>query len=248
MKLLQAPLMAVLLALPAVLHPPSSVPLDCADVYSSGMGRSGVYTIYPAGPTSPVQVFCDMGCEEDSDGGRWTVIQRRMDGSVNFYRGWDQYKRGFGTASGEYWLGLETIHLLTQQKSYELRVDMQDFEGGKVHAQYSSFSIQSESEGYKLLVTGFTDGGAGDSLTYHSGHKFSTFDRDQDAAPENCARSYDGAFWYNSCHYANPNGLYAWGKDSKNAVGINWYHWKAYEYSLKSIKMKIRPVGMGQSQ
>ncbi|XP_045074482.1 microfibril-associated glycoprotein 4-like [Coregonus clupeaformis] len=76
-------------------------PLDCADVYNNGSKTSGVYRIYPAGPNSPRYVYCDM----DTDGGKWTVFQRRMDGTVNFYRGWDQYKNGFGHAAGEYWLG-----------------------------------------------------------------------------------------------------------------------------------------------
>ena len=33
------------------------------------------------------------------------VIQRRYDGSVNFTRSWDIYKKGFGRSDGEYWLG-----------------------------------------------------------------------------------------------------------------------------------------------
>ncbi|XP_038592520.1 kinesin-like protein KIF20B [Micropterus salmoides] len=81
---------------------PLVLPLDCSDIYNNDNSRpSGVYTIYPIGATSAVQVYCDM----DSPGGRWTVFQRRMDGTVNFYRGWDQYKLGFGSAAGEYWLG-----------------------------------------------------------------------------------------------------------------------------------------------
>uniref|UniRef100_A0A8C9XUG1 Microfibril associated protein 4 n=1 Tax=Sander lucioperca TaxID=283035 RepID=A0A8C9XUG1_SANLU len=219
---------------------PLVLPGDCSDIYNNDNSRpSGVYTIYPIGATSAVQVYCDM----DSEGGRWTVFQRRMDGTVNFYRGWDQYKTGFGIAAGEYWLGLESLYHLTQRRRYELLVDMEDFEGNKTFARYSSFSIDSESSGYTLNVSGFTDGGAGDSLSYHNGQKFSTFDKDQDTHSGNCARLYLGAFWYNNCHYANPNGVYRWGADSTIAnVGVQWFTWKGHDYPLKTISMKIRPV------
>ncbi|CAK6982754.1 microfibril-associated glycoprotein 4-like [Scomber scombrus] len=217
------------------------LPLDCSDIHHSANSSrpSGVYTIYPIGATSAVQVYCDM----DSDEGGWTVFQRRMDGSVNFYRPWDHYKTGFGSAAGEYWLGLESLFHLTQRKRFELRVAMEDFSGNQAFARYSSFSIDPESSGYSLQVSGFTNGGAGDSLTYHSGQKFSTFDKDQDSTSANCARSHLGAFWYKGCHYANPNGVYRWGADSTiYAVGVDWHHWKGYNYSLKTISMKIRPV------
>ncbi|XP_062298601.1 microfibril-associated glycoprotein 4-like isoform X1 [Scomber scombrus] len=220
---------------------PLVLPLDCNDIHNHDKSRlSGVYTIYPIGATSAVQVYCDM----DSDGGGWTVFQRRMDGLLNFYRPWDHYKKGFGSAAGEYWLGLESLFHLTLRKRFEIRVDMEDFSGNKVFARYSSFSIDPESHGYRLHVSGFTNGGAGDGLTFHNGQKFSTFDKDQDSSSRvNCARKYLGAFWYNSCDNANPNGVYRWGADDTiNRVGVEWYNWKGRNYSLKTISMKIRPV------
>ncbi|KAK2820170.1 hypothetical protein Q5P01_023129 [Channa striata] len=70
---------------------PLVLPLDCSDIYyQNKRSPSGVYTIYPVGGKSAVQVYCDL----NTVGGRWTVFQRRMDGSVNFYRPWEQYKMG----------------------------------------------------------------------------------------------------------------------------------------------------------
>ncbi|XP_008285368.1 microfibril-associated glycoprotein 4-like [Stegastes partitus] len=216
------------------------LPLDCSDIHDRDQSLpSGVYIIYPIGATSGVQVFCDM----ESQGGGWTVFQRRLDGSVNFYRPWNQYKAGFGTAAGEYWLGLENLFQLFVRNRYELLVDMEDFNGNQVFARYSSFYIESEPYGYRLHVSGFTNGGAGDSLSFHNGQKFSTFDKDQDLSSVNCARLFLGGFWYNGCHFANPNGVYRWGADGTLfAVGVEWFRWRGHDYSLKTISMKIRPV------
>ncbi|XP_047465663.1 microfibril-associated glycoprotein 4-like [Mugil cephalus] len=204
--------------------------------HQDNSSQTGVYTIYPLQERS---VYCDM----DSEGGHWMVFQRRMDGSLNFYRPWDQYKLGFGNATGEYWLGLDNIHYLTTKQKYELLVTMEDFDGKKVFARYTSFKVDAECDGYRIHVSGFIDGGAGDALTYHDGQKFSTFDKDQDSWPGNCARSFLGAFWYNTCFNANPNGIYRWGADKTLfAVGVEWSQWKGYDYSLKSISMMIRPV------
>ncbi|XP_071317957.1 microfibril-associated glycoprotein 4-like [Trachinotus anak] len=231
----------VLLLAPVLISCSSlTLPLDCSDIYNHNNRQpSGVYTIYPIGLKSAVQVYCDM----TSEGGRWTVFQRRMDGTLNFYRPWDQYKLGFGNAAGEYWLGLETLFHLTLRKKYELLVDMEDFSKNKKVARYSSFSIEPESLGYKLHVSGFTDGGAGDALTYHNGQNFTTFDKDLDSSEKHCARVHMGAFWHNDCQLANPNGVYQWGHEGyKPFIGVVWEPWRGKYYSLKAISMKIRPV------
>ncbi|XP_015281445.1 PREDICTED: microfibril-associated glycoprotein 4 [Gekko japonicus] len=138
-------------------------PLDCDDIYEQGSVADGVYLIYPAGPNAPVPVYCDM----TTDDGKWTIFQKRFNGTVSFFRGWNDYKFGFGRADGEYWLGLQNIHLLTLKHKYELRVELEDFENNTAFAKYTEFSlspnaISAEEDGYTLHVSGFTDGGAGE--------------------------------------------------------------------------------------
>ncbi|XP_048035701.1 microfibril-associated glycoprotein 4-like [Megalobrama amblycephala] len=216
---------------------------DCSDVYSSDKTSSGVYTV--SSIDGPVQIYCDMiPSGENHSKGNWTVILRRMDGEVNFFRPWDSYKQGFGNKEGEHWLGLEFIHLLTRRNRYKLRVDLEDFDGTKAYAVYESFSVDAESDGYKLHVSGFVDGGAGDSLSYHNGMKFSTFDKDQDLSSSNCALIRPGGFWFKDCYKTNPTGPYMWGKDDAKSLYIaaNWYYWKNNWNSLKAITMKITRV------
>lgn len=234
-----APLLFEAAAYPS--NPVVSKPVDCDGVYyQNRSSQSGVHIIYPSDPRFGVPVYCDM----DTPGGPWTVIQRRMDGTVNFHRGWDQYVAGFGDVNGEYWLGLEFIHKITMKKQ-KLLVEMTDFEGGKASAMYSSFSVGGDCDGYKLIVSGFTNGGAGDSLTYHNHRRFSTFDKDQDHWGNNCAKVYGGGYWFNNCHHSGPNGEYLWGNLAQGAPahrGIIWNSWKGNIYSLKSISFKIHPV------
>ena len=122
----------------------------------------------------------------DTDGGGWTVFQRRKDGSVDFFHYWTDYQQGFGNLSGEFWLGLDKIQRLTPTAT-QLRIDMQDFEGNSRYAQYSSFSVGDSVSKYTLSVSGYS-GTAGDALAYHNGHKFSTRDQDNDDWHTNCAQ------------------------------------------------------------
>ena len=93
-----------------------------------------------------------MYCDYKTDGGGWTVFQRRHDGSVDFYRAWDAYKRGFGNLKGEFWLGLDKIHRLTVNESNKLCVDLEDSFGNTAFAEYSSFSVAGEQAKYQLSL------------------------------------------------------------------------------------------------
>ena len=87
-----------------------------------------------------------------TSGGGWTVFQRRVDGSVDFYRGWQDYKNGFGDLQGEFWLGLDKIHRLTTAAQNELRIDMEDTSGSTRYAEYDFFAVTSEQQKYKLSL------------------------------------------------------------------------------------------------
>ncbi|VDI21423.1 ficolin [Mytilus galloprovincialis] len=213
------------------------LPRDCFDIQMMGEEGSGVYKIYPEGIKGGVDVFCDM----ENDSGGWLVFQRRLNGNADFYQNWENYTVGFGDIKNEFWLGNILLNIITNQGWYQLRVDMSDFEGESKYAKYKIFRVGDISSNYPLTVVGYS-GDAGNSMQVANGMKFSTHDVDNDGAPGSCAKSFKGGFWYNNCHYANPNGEYLKGEHEALAVGVNWYHWKGYKYSLKSIEMKIKPL------
>ena len=174
-----------------------------------------------------------------SNGSGWTVFQRRMDGSVNFYLNWADYVKGFGDLDGEFWLGLHKINRLTARGNVSLRVDLEDFEGNERYATYSTFKVGNAVTKYTMFVSGY-GGNAGDSLSSHNRMKFSTKDQDNDRVGGNCAVSYSGAWWYFHCHHSNLNGLYLIGSHKSYANGVNWYHFKRHHYSLKTTEMKVK--------
>uniref|UniRef100_A0A671VCH4 Tenascin Cb n=1 Tax=Sparus aurata TaxID=8175 RepID=A0A671VCH4_SPAAU len=208
-------------------------PRDCSQALLNGDTSSGLYTIYLGGDESqPVQVYCDM----NTDGGGWIVFLRRQSGKLEFFRNWKNYTAGFGDMNDEFWLGLSNLHKITAGGQYELRVDLRD-KGETAYAQYDKFSVSEPRTRYKVHVGGYS-GTAGDSMTYHHGRPFSTYDHDNDIAVTNCALSYKGAFWYKNCHRVNLMGRYG---DNSHSKGVNWFHWKGHEHSIEFAEMKIRP-------
>ncbi|XP_059819324.1 fibrinogen alpha chain [Hypanus sabinus] len=231
---------------------------DCDDImqkHAKGH-ENGLFKIKPTGCPDILTVYCD----QSTGVGGWMLVQQRMDESENFNRSWDEYRRGFGSlddqGEGNIWLGNDILHILTQKETF-LRIELEDWSGNKKHAEYIA-NISSESENYMLNITSYT-GDAGDALITglavdgayisHVNMKFSTFDRDNDKWEENCAQFYGGGWWYNNCQAANLNGIYYHGGpyDPRDNVpyeienGVVWAPFKGIDYSLKVVKMKIRP-------
>ncbi|KAL3885230.1 hypothetical protein ACJMK2_025318 [Sinanodonta woodiana] len=209
---------------------PIKRPRDCQEMYQRGYNTTGVYVIYPDGLPQGIYVRCDM----ETAGGGWTFIQRRVNGDVDFYRDWSDYKQGFGDLDGNFWIGNDNIHLLTAQDHYQLRIDLSISSTNTTYVMYSSFNVGDENSGYILTGGGYS-GIAVDALSYHFRLQFSNKDRDNDVGDANCAQDNKGGWWYNHCYMSNLNGVYG---SSKNE-GLNWFSIYLVYADMKVRKMLI---------
>ncbi|XP_067410686.1 angiopoietin-4 [Emydura macquarii macquarii] len=211
---------------------------DCAQIRRAGFNASGVYSLHIANVTEPRKVFCDM----ETDGGGWTVIQRRVNGSVNFQRKWKDYKQGFGDPAGEHWLGNEAVHLLTSQAPYSLRVQLLDWEGNQAYAHYEAFQLGNERHLYRITLKGYSGTAGQQSGMVLQGTNFSTRDSDNDNCLCKCAQMLSGGWWFDACGLSNLNGIYYPAKHNiRKLNGIRWHYFQGPSYSLKGTRMMIRP-------
>ena len=185
-------------------------------------------------------------CDTVTAGGGWLVIQRRIDGSVGFSRYWSEYEEGFGNlpdndkdTTGEFWIGLRSLHCLTSHGQWELRIDYMFPNKTKGYLSYYHFRVGPASDDYRLSISGFS-GSTTDPITgSHSTNnmKFTTRDRDNDKSPLNCAvhhiGNHAGGWWHRYCSYMLPNHQY----NNYFSVNLNG-QW----HSLPFIELKIRPL------
>ncbi|KAM7126935.1 angiopoietin-4 isoform 1-T1 [Molossus nigricans] len=226
---------------PASMRAAEQVFQDCAEIQRFGANASGIYTIHVANMTEPRKVFCDM----DASGGGWTLIQRRVNGSVNFQRNWKDYKQGFGDLAGEHWLGNELVHQLTSRTAYSLRVELQDWEGNEAHAQYEHFQLGSEGQLYRLSLSGYSGSAGRQSSLVLQGTNFSTRDADNDNCLCKCAQMLSGGWWFDACGLSNLNGIYYPARRHLRKLnGIRWHYFQGPSYSLRAARMMVRPVGV----
>ncbi|XP_068962642.1 fibroleukin-like [Petaurus breviceps papuanus] len=223
---------------------------DCWDYYEKGRKSNGIYKVTPDSRNKSFDVYCDM----ETMGGGWTVLQKRLDGSTNFNRTWEDYKKGFGNLSREFWLGNDNIHLLTKSKEMVLRIDLEDFKGVTLYALYDQFYVANEYLKYRLHIGNYS-GTAGNALHFNKYYNhdlkfFTTPDKDNDRYPSgNCGHYYSSGWWFDACLSANLNGKYYHQKYRGVFNGIYWGTWpgmtnsepNGFKHSFKRAKMMIRP-------
>ncbi|XP_005363233.1 angiopoietin-4 [Microtus ochrogaster] len=212
---------------------------DCAEIKRSGANASGVYTIHVANMTKPLKVFCDM----ETDGGGWTLIQRRQDGSMSFQKTWEEYKEGFGNVAREYWLGNEAVHHLTSRTAYLLRVELRDWEGLQTSIEYEHFQLGSERQRYSFSVNASSSSSGFKNSLAPQGTKFSTSDMDNDNCMCKCAQMMSGGWWFDACGLSNLNGIYYPVRQHLHKLnGIRWHYFRGPSYSLQGTRMMLRPM------
>ncbi|KAJ8035735.1 Fibrinogen C domain-containing protein 1 [Holothuria leucospilota] len=208
----------------------------CYDFFTSGF-PDGVYTISPTGWTGlPFEVYCNM-----SHGGGWTVMQRRVNRSVSFTRNWDVYKDGFGIPNHELWLGNEKLSYMTNQQTFELRIDViKEADDAHWNMNYELFRVDNEDNNYQLELGTYFGNAGFDYMTRHRNRQFSTPDRDNDdTSYRHCAALSNSGWWF---------GGYCWTADLNQMVNgtshlANIHELITYRYHpVRFTQMKIRPI------
>ncbi|XP_023032112.1 fibrinogen-like protein 1 [Drosophila willistoni] len=191
---------------------------------SSGIHQIGIPGI------DPISALC----EGDIEGGGWIVIHKRFDGSVDFNRTWTEYRNGFGNKKGEFFIGLENLHRITNPQTYELYVQLEYHNKPFQFASYDNFRIGNETAKYKLESLGEFKGTASDAMEYNLKQAFSSYDQDNDQWDSNCAQ-INGGWWHRRCSYTRLNGKY-FNTEVEEFYSMSWWNY----ISLKSVQMLIR--------
>ena len=224
-------------------------PKDCYDLkcYRVSKGKDGPHTIYPSmsGLTS-----LTVSCDQETDGGGWIMLQRRVDGTVNFTRNWEEYKYGFGDHGDnttELWLGNENVYQVLQSNGnteWELRIEADAFDGTSCWMVASDFRMNNEALRYSMdwdNVSASTDDLVA-NLKYHKSINFTTLDNYRRQTEKQCVDEYKGGWWYyyfGHCATIFLNGEYEnQAVNSVTSISIDGFK---YIVALERSRMMFRP-------
>uniref|UniRef100_A0A915ASW7 Fibrinogen C-terminal domain-containing protein n=1 Tax=Parascaris univalens TaxID=6257 RepID=A0A915ASW7_PARUN len=205
----------------------SSLPKACSDSLST----YGIYKDYllikPSDQLPSHIARCD---------GNWTIIQQRNDGATAFNRTFEEYRWPFGEVNHDHWIGNEYIHALTQPAGSSIRFETWDVFGEYRVALYHSFSVSDFTSLYRLSISGYDKEASNltDAMSFHSGRRFSSLDRDEDSSSTHCARYYAAGWWFANCAKSNLNGNFHLGILWFDLQSGDWIHLRRTRISIST--------------
>ena len=204
-------------------------------MFDAGETKSGIFKVdIPGFEVCMSSMYCDMETDKEA----WIVIQRHISNNTSFDRVWKDYKLGFGDLKGNFWLGLEKMHKLTNTRQTILRFDLKHSNGSRGYAEYDNFKVADESQNYILSLGAYT-GNIGDGMRLNEGQAFSAKDRDNDVnRKEHCAEKYRSGWWHTKCFRSNLNNRYS--KEKQGEYYMSWYDWMGSFGAITFSEMKIR--------
>uniref|UniRef100_A0A914W7P0 Uncharacterized protein n=1 Tax=Plectus sambesii TaxID=2011161 RepID=A0A914W7P0_9BILA len=217
---------------------------DCKDWFNYGAHTDGIYSINPDGRGS-FNVFCDM----TTDGGGWTVFQRRIDGTLSFHdKVWYEYKVGFKNGlESSLWLGNDIIHVLTTKDvNVELRIDLwgdrqpaSSNPNGYWWEKRSNFYTDDEANFYTLHLSSDYSGNATmmtAGISELDGKQFATIDALHGAS--GCFSDLQlGGWWMsNNCAWSALNGKYV-----TNIWGFYGFFWNTGFADINPVQSQVVP-------
>ena len=158
-------------------------PKHCQEIFIRNKADpNGVFIIEPANGKK-MTIFCQDGV---------TLFQKRIDGTTDFYLPWADYVNGFGDPATNFWLGLDNLFLLTNQKSVALNASLV-FLYTKYFGLYLNLSIGDATSKYVMWFSCRDSSSTiNDCFIVHKNMEFSTYDRDNDYMIRSCPQKYKG--------------------------------------------------------
>ncbi|KRX73088.1 O-phosphoseryl-tRNA(Sec) selenium transferase [Trichinella sp. T6] len=203
------------------------VDVPCSACLACGIGKLGCSKM----------VRCDL----ETDGGGWTIIQRRENPLVDFNGNWAEYRDGFGDEN-DFWIGNEYLHQISNYRlrngGLKLCVELLD-DGNEIHVDcWTHFYVASEYERYLLLLGIYKGSSKYDNFLTSRGRVFATYDNDNSAMPT--------GWWMNlQCRPEGTLNLPL--QSSLNTPYIEGIFWRTRNQGLKHIVktvMRIRPMNV----
>ena len=227
-------------------------PKDCYDLkcYKVSKAMDGPHTIYPDTPDL-TNFSLQVSCDQETGGGGWIMYMRRLNGTVDFSRNWDDYKRGFGQNGDnmtELWLGNENVYQVLQSygtTECELRIEMDAWDETERWLVASNVRMNNETSKYTLNWDNVT-GPYPEIYSNWNYHKLLEF-RTNDSENPHCVGSvdqYTGGWWY-ECSSLFLTGKYV-NQEVKTYKSISVVDSK-HGYPLKRARLMLRPTNDNRS-